>query len=71
MPQTEAFVVWSVKHGMWWDKDECGYTSDLSRAGTYTAAQCDEIEARSQSAGRYSQISVRIPVQRLLNSTKP
>jgi hypothetical protein len=68
MAETEVFVVWSVKHGLWWDKDEAGYTADLNKAGTYTAAQCDAIEERSQCAGRFSQISVRIPLARILNS---
>lgn len=60
-----TFVVWSVKHGLWWGRDRCGYTAQLAEAGTYTAAQCDEIESNSQCAGQYSEISVRIPVSRV------
>jgi hypothetical protein len=68
MPEQEMFVIWSVKHALWWRADEIGYTQHLNEAGTYTAEQCDEIEERSQGAQRFSQISVRIPVARVLNT---
>lgn len=61
----DKFFIWSVKHGLWWGPDHAGYEPTLDKAGTYTEAECDEIERRSQFAGQFSQISVRIPLKRL------
>lgn len=55
------FVLWSVKHSRWWERHGIGYCETLDRAGLYTSEQCDRIEHGSQRAGRYDQISVRIP----------
>jgi hypothetical protein len=61
LQRRKMFLVWSVKHRMWWKPLERGYTPRVSEAGLYTESECDEIEERSQCAQRYNQISVRIP----------
>lgn len=55
------YVLWSVKHGRWWMARALGYSETLDRAGLYTSEECDRLEYGSQRAGRFDQISVRIP----------
>lgn len=40
-------VVWSFEHQAWWGPDHRGYTTDLAKAGRYTAQQAGLIAANS------------------------
>jgi hypothetical protein len=62
MSRYQLFFIWSVKHQLWWKENEAGYTPALNEAGLYTADQAQVIEERSQCAGRFDQISVRVPL---------
>lgn len=41
------YVIWSFEHRQWWGPDHCGYTSDLSLAGRYTAEDAGDIVTSS------------------------
>lgn len=37
------YLIWSFEHRMWWAPDRCGYTTEVEKAGRYTATEAGEI----------------------------
>ena len=41
------YLIWSIKHGMWWRPDETGYTLLVGEAGRYGKDEAEEILAQA------------------------
>lgn len=46
------WLVWSNKHGMWWQPDQAGYTATIDNAGRYSAAEAAAIVEQSSVDGQ-------------------
>jgi hypothetical protein len=41
------YLIWSFEHGRWWNPNHSGYTSDITKAGRYSAQQAGAIVTNS------------------------
>jgi len=59
--QDDRYLIWSHEHSGWWGPAECGYITNISRAGVYTRERACQIVHNALAGSR--EVPNELPVR--------